>query len=157
MIGAGGLGSPVALYLGTAGVGRITVIDPDHVDLTNLQRQIAHNLSRLGLPKAESVRAAVAAINPDVQLRAMVCRAESKGSSSSRGNSLRSVDSSSAPLRATCSSYVRGRSSTASRFAMASGDCRPPAGRASGNQRHRVATAVAAPAAAPLRPRAPRA
>ena len=57
VIGAGGLGSPVALYLGTAGVGRITVVDHDHVDLTNLQRQIAHNLSRLGLPKAESVRA----------------------------------------------------------------------------------------------------
>ena len=55
VIGAGGLGSPVALYLGTAGVGRITVVDHDHVDLTNLQRQIAHNLPRLGLPKAESV------------------------------------------------------------------------------------------------------
>ena len=76
VIGAGGLGSPVALYLGTAGVGRITVVDHDRVDLTNLQRQIAHNLSRLGLPKAESVRASVAAINPDVQLRALVCRAD---------------------------------------------------------------------------------
>jgi molybdopterin/thiamine biosynthesis adenylyltransferase len=76
VIGAGGLGSPVALYLGTAGVGRITVVDHDHVDLTNLQRQIAHNLSRLGLPKAESVRASVAAINPDVQLHALVCRAD---------------------------------------------------------------------------------
>ena len=76
VIGAGGLGSPVALYLGTAGVGRITVVDHDHVDLTNLQRQIAHNLSRLGLPKAESVCTSVAAINPEVQLRAMVCRAD---------------------------------------------------------------------------------
>ncbi len=72
IIGAGGLGSPVALYLGTAGVGRITVVDHDSVDLTNLQRQIAHNLSRLGLPKAESVRTSVAAINPDVQMRALV-------------------------------------------------------------------------------------
>jgi molybdopterin/thiamine biosynthesis adenylyltransferase len=76
VIGAGGLGSPAALYLGTAGVGRITVVDHDHVDLTNLQRQIAHNLSRVGLPKAESVRATVAAINPDVQLRALVRRAD---------------------------------------------------------------------------------
>ncbi|MDP1902310.1 MAG: HesA/MoeB/ThiF family protein [Rubrivivax sp.] len=76
VIGAGGLGSPAALYLGTAGVGRLTVVDHDEVDLTNLQRQIAHNLSRLGLPKAESVRASVAAINPDVRLRALVRRAD---------------------------------------------------------------------------------
>jgi molybdopterin/thiamine biosynthesis adenylyltransferase len=76
VIGAGGLGSPAALYLATAGVGRITVVDHDTVDLTNLQRQIAHNLSRVGLPKAESVRATVAAINPDVRLRALVRRAD---------------------------------------------------------------------------------
>ena len=61
VIGAGGLGSPVALYLGSAGVGRLTVIDDDTVDETNLQRQIAHNLARVGRPKAESVREAVAA------------------------------------------------------------------------------------------------
>ena len=78
VIGAGGLGSPVVLYLATAGVGRITVVDHDSVDLTNLQRQIAHNQSRLGLPKAESVRATVAAINPDVQLRALVQRADAQ-------------------------------------------------------------------------------
>jgi molybdopterin-synthase adenylyltransferase len=78
VIGAGGLGSPVALYLGSAGVGRITVVDHDHVDLTNLQRQIAHNQSRVGLPKAESVQASVAAINPDVQLRALVQLADAK-------------------------------------------------------------------------------
>ncbi len=76
VIGAGGLGSPAALYLATAGVGRITVVDHDSVDLTNLQRQIAHNQSRLGLPKAESVRATVAAINPDVRLHALVQRAD---------------------------------------------------------------------------------
>ena len=76
VIGAGGLGSPVALYLGTAGVGRMTVVDHDTVDLTNLQRQIAHNQSRIGLPKAESVRLSVAAINPDVDLRAVVQRAD---------------------------------------------------------------------------------
>jgi molybdopterin/thiamine biosynthesis adenylyltransferase len=76
VIGAGGLGSPVALYLGSAGVGRITVIDDDEVDATNLQRQIAHNLERLGTPKAESVRHAIAAINPDPQVAALVQRAD---------------------------------------------------------------------------------
>ena len=54
VIGAGGLGSPVALFLGSAGVGRITLVDGDKVDLTNLQRQIAHDLSTLGQPKAMS-------------------------------------------------------------------------------------------------------
>jgi molybdopterin/thiamine biosynthesis adenylyltransferase len=78
IIGAGGLGSPVALYLGTAGVGRITVVDFDTVDVTNLQRQIAHNLTRVGHPKADSVRQTVAAINPDVQVRAMVRRADAE-------------------------------------------------------------------------------
>jgi len=76
IIGAGGLGSPVALYLGTAGVGRITVVDPDSVDITNLQRQIAHNLSRVGQPKAESVKQTLGAINPDVQVQALVRRAD---------------------------------------------------------------------------------
>ena len=65
VIGAGGLGSPVALYLGTAGVGHITLVDHDTVDLTNLQRQLAHTLARLGMPKAESARQAIAAINPE--------------------------------------------------------------------------------------------
>ena len=76
IIGAGGLGSPAALYLGSAGVGRITVVDHDHVEVTNLQRQIAHNLSRLGWPKAESVRQSIAAINPDVEVRVIVKRAD---------------------------------------------------------------------------------
>ncbi len=76
VIGAGGLGSPVVLYLATAGVGRITVVDPDVVDLTNLQRQIVHNQSRLGLPKAESARCTVAAINPDVQVHTHVQHAD---------------------------------------------------------------------------------
>ena len=76
VIGAGGLGSPVALYLGSAGVGRITVVDDDVVDETNLQRQIAHTLDRVGLPKAESVRMAVAAINHDVVVTPLVRRAD---------------------------------------------------------------------------------
>ncbi len=68
VIGAGGLGSPVALYLGSAGVGRITLIDDDCVDLTNLQRQIAHTVERVGQSKVLSAAAAIAAINPYVRV-----------------------------------------------------------------------------------------
>ena len=76
VIGAGGLGSPVALYLGTAGVGTITLVDDDTVDLTNLQRQIAHDLSRLGMAKAVSARQSVLAINPGLRIDARVQRAD---------------------------------------------------------------------------------
>lgn len=76
IIGAGGLGSPVALYLGSAGVGRITIVDHDRVDATNLQRQIAHNLARIGEFKAESVVQAIAAINPDVRVMPVTERAD---------------------------------------------------------------------------------
>jgi molybdopterin-synthase adenylyltransferase len=76
IIGAGGLGSPVALYLGTAGVGRLTIVDHDTVDVTNLQRQIAHNLARVGQPKATSARDTIAAINPDVRVTPLVERAD---------------------------------------------------------------------------------
>ena len=76
VIGAGGLGSPVALYLGTAGIGRITIVDHDTVDVTNLQRQIAHTLARVGRPKAESARDTIGAINPDVQVTPLVERAD---------------------------------------------------------------------------------
>jgi molybdopterin/thiamine biosynthesis adenylyltransferase len=75
VIGAGGLGSPVALYLGSAGVGRITIVDDDCVDLTNLQRQIAHDLSRIGTPKADSAARSIAAINPQVRVSALHERA----------------------------------------------------------------------------------
>ena len=68
VVGAGGLGSPVALYLGGAGVGQITIADGDRVDLTNLQRQVAHRLSRVGQPKAQSAAHSIAEINPDVQV-----------------------------------------------------------------------------------------
>lgn len=76
VIGAGGLGSPAALFLGSAGVGRITLVDPDTVDLTNLQRQIAHAVDRVGRPKVESARTAVAALNPGVQVQALAARAD---------------------------------------------------------------------------------
>jgi molybdopterin/thiamine biosynthesis adenylyltransferase len=78
VIGAGGLGSPVALYLGTAGVGCITLVDHDSVDLTNLQRQIAHTMQRVGQPKATSAREGVEAINPEVLVKPVVERADAQ-------------------------------------------------------------------------------
>ncbi len=76
IIGAGGLGSPVALYLGSAGVGHITVVDHDTVDLTNLQRQVAHTLDRVGLPKVASIQTAIEQINPSVKVTALQTRAD---------------------------------------------------------------------------------
>lgn len=76
VIGAGGLGSPVVLYLGTAGVGRITLVDDDRVDLTNLQRQIAHDLARVGMPKALSAMRSIHAINPEVTVVPLVQRVD---------------------------------------------------------------------------------
>jgi len=76
IIGAGGLGSPVALYLGGAGVGRITVVDHDTVDATNLQRQIAHTTANVGQLKAQSIQQAIAAINPEVHVTAVTHRAD---------------------------------------------------------------------------------
>ncbi len=78
IIGAGGLGSPVALYLGSAGVGQITVVDHDTVDVTNLQRQIAHSMARVGSPKVESIRQAVASLNPEVQVHTVAQRADAQ-------------------------------------------------------------------------------
>ena len=68
VVGAGGLGSPLLLYLAAAGVGTLGVVDDDVVDLSNLQRQIAHTTDRIGMPKVESARAAVVAINPEVDM-----------------------------------------------------------------------------------------
>ena len=76
VIGAGGLGSPVALYLGSAGVGHITVVDNDTVDMTNLQRQVAHTVARVGSPKVNSIQAAIAQLNPGVQVTAIQARAD---------------------------------------------------------------------------------
>ena len=76
VIGAGGLGSPVVLYLASAGLGRITVVDHDTVDLTNLQRQIAHNTDRIGQPKAASAARTMAAINPEVTVVPVTQRAD---------------------------------------------------------------------------------
>jgi molybdopterin/thiamine biosynthesis adenylyltransferase len=75
VIGAGGLGSPAALYLASAGVGRIVLVDDDEVDLTNLQRQILHTTARVGQPKAESGREALLQINPEIEVVALRERA----------------------------------------------------------------------------------
>jgi molybdopterin-synthase adenylyltransferase len=68
VVGLGGLGSPVAMYLAAAGVGRLVLADFDAVDLSNLQRQILHTTAQIGRPKAESARVALAALNPEVDL-----------------------------------------------------------------------------------------
>jgi molybdopterin/thiamine biosynthesis adenylyltransferase len=75
-VGAGGLGSPAALYLASAGVGHITLIDHDVVDVTNLQRQIAHTQDRVGQLKVESLKKAIAQINPEVQVQSIAQRAD---------------------------------------------------------------------------------
>lgn len=75
VIGAGGLGSPAVLYLAAAGVGRITLVDDDEVDLTNLQRQIAHTTARVGMPKVESAAEAMRAINPEIRIETHRLRA----------------------------------------------------------------------------------
>jgi len=76
VIGAGGLGSPAALYLAAAGVGSLVLADGDDVDLTNLQRQILHTTGSVGKPKVESGREALARINPDVKVMPVQQRLE---------------------------------------------------------------------------------
>ena len=68
LLGAGGLGSPTALYLAAAGVGTIGIVDDDVVDLSNLQRQVAHSNDRIGMPKVDSAEHAIHEINPDVEV-----------------------------------------------------------------------------------------
>ena len=68
MVGAGGLGSPVGYYLSAAGVGTIGIVDDDEVDLSNLQRQIAHNTKTIGKPKVESAKNTFESLNPDVHI-----------------------------------------------------------------------------------------
>jgi molybdopterin/thiamine biosynthesis adenylyltransferase len=76
VVGAGGLGSPVALYLAAAGVGRVVLCDHDMVDLTNLQRQIAHDLDSLGVNKAASAARRMRAMNPDIEVVPLAERLE---------------------------------------------------------------------------------
>ena len=74
VIGAGGLGSPAALYLASAGIGRLTIADGDSVDMTNLQRQILHRESALGMAKVESARMRLAEINPACEINPIAAR-----------------------------------------------------------------------------------
>src|ERR1700758_5152282 len=68
LLGAGGLGSPTALYLAAAGVGTLGIVDDDVVDLSNLQRQVIHSTQRIGIPKVDSAEATIHALNPDVEV-----------------------------------------------------------------------------------------
>ena len=68
LLGAGGLGSPTALYLAAAGVGTLGIVDDDDVDLSNLQRQVIHSTQRIGTPKVDSAEESIHAINPDVKV-----------------------------------------------------------------------------------------
>jgi molybdopterin/thiamine biosynthesis adenylyltransferase len=74
VVGAGGLGSPLVLYLAAAGIGTIGVVDDDGVELSNLQRQIAHTTARIGVPKVESAAIAAGAINPGVRIEPLALR-----------------------------------------------------------------------------------
>ncbi len=68
LVGAGGLGSPSGLYLGAAGIGTIGIVDDDVVDASNLQRQVLHNMTRIGVPKVDSAKQTLSDLNPDVQV-----------------------------------------------------------------------------------------
>ena len=76
IVGAGGLGSPAAMYLACSGVGHITLVDDDKVDLTNLQRQIAHTTERVGNAKVHSASTALQALNPHIQVQTIQTRAD---------------------------------------------------------------------------------
>ncbi|MGI4812549.1 MAG: HesA/MoeB/ThiF family protein [Janthinobacterium lividum] len=76
VIGAGGLGSPAAMYLAAAGIGRLTLIDDDQVDLTNLQRQILHDTASIGRAKVDSAQLSLGRLNPDVRVHGVALRAD---------------------------------------------------------------------------------
>lgn len=76
VIGLGGLGSPVSMYLAASGVGHLVLADPDTVDLTNLQRQIVHSTETIGISKVKSAAQRLRALNPDVTLTELACKLE---------------------------------------------------------------------------------
>ena len=76
VVGAGGLGCPAALYLAASGIGRLTLADSDRVDLTNLQRQILYRTDSVGAPKVDAARAALSALNPDVEIETLAVRVD---------------------------------------------------------------------------------
>jgi molybdopterin/thiamine biosynthesis adenylyltransferase len=79
LVGAGGLGCPAALYLAASGVGKLTLADPDKVDLTNLQRQILYRTDSVGARKVDAARSALHALNPEVEIVPLVQRLDAKG------------------------------------------------------------------------------
>jgi adenylyltransferase/sulfurtransferase len=78
VVGAGGLGCPAALYLAASGIGKLTLADPDKVDLTNLQRQVLYRTDSVGAAKVDAARSALAALNPDVGIFTLRKRLEGK-------------------------------------------------------------------------------
>ena len=124
IIGAGGLGSPVAMYLAAAGVGTIALADGDAVDLTNLQRQILHTTGSIGKPKAASGREALAKINPEVKVaplqRRRSCRARERPHL--RGTGKLGFQR---PLER-CRNGPRGRRSSSSRWLILWAGCAKP-------------------------------
>lgn len=78
VIGAGGLGAPVIQYLAAAGVGHLTLVDHDQVDITNLQRQVIHSTASVGMNKVDSAAQAATAINPEVKITRLVTRADAQ-------------------------------------------------------------------------------
>jgi molybdopterin-synthase adenylyltransferase len=82
VVGAGGLGAPLLLYLAGAGVGTLRVVDDDNVDLTNLQRQVIHTTSRIGVPKTDSAREAVLALNPELRVETHAVRLTAENAAS---------------------------------------------------------------------------
>lgn len=78
IVGAGGLGSPAALYLAACGVGRIGIVDSDRIELSNLQRQILHTTSDIGIPKVDSAKEKLNALNPDIEVKTYELRVDSE-------------------------------------------------------------------------------
>ena len=78
IVGAGGLGSPIALYLAACGIGNLIICDDDQVDLTNLQRQIIHDNDSIGLAKVLSAKQSLARINPEVEVSAIEERVDAE-------------------------------------------------------------------------------
>lgn len=78
IVGMGGLGSPVAMYLAAAGVGKLVLVDDDEVELSNLQRQIAHTTDRIGQSKVASAQQTLQALNPDVQIETLTTRLDAQ-------------------------------------------------------------------------------
>ena len=103
VVGAGGLGSPVILYLAAAGIGHITILDDEQVELTNLNRQIVHTTASIGTPKAEQAAAAALALNPAIEITARRERLDDE--TMSTGSWKRMISSSTVP---TMSRHVTG-------------------------------------------------